>query len=293
MVEKSLIIQSAVNIAQKISASAIIIMSDDLPFDIDTDIPVVMASPTVMMAVSPIFEAEETSEEKESAKRLQALSKTLFYKASSGTEHILDASALAFIGNLINGDQVVGIISHGGTFTIVVHNLKDNPVVQELRACTERINLNVLKSVLNVAMDLGIHGREGKPIGTAFIVGDTQEVMRRSHQLVLNPYAGHPKDECQILEPSTWETVKEFAQLDGIFIVDSDGYIHASGRYLDVDAREVEMLKGLGGRHTSAAAITRDTEALAVTVSESDGIVRIYKDGIQAIEIDPRASKVS
>ncbi len=144
-----------------------------------------------------------------------------------------------------------------------------------------------------IAMDLGAYGREGKPVGTAFIIGDMEEVMKRSHQLVLNPFFGHPKEELNIRDSAKWETVKEFAQLDGIFVTDSHGYIHAAGRYLDVNAKEVEMINGLGGRHASAAAITRDTEAIAVTTSESDGVVRVYKDGIQIIEIDPRASKVS
>jgi diadenylate cyclase len=99
-------------------------------------------------------------------------------------------------------------------------------------------------------------------------------------------------EECSILEPLNWETVKEFAQMDGMFVIDSNGYIRASGRYLDVDAREVDIIKGLGGRHASAAAITRDTEAVAITVSESEGMIRIYKDGLQIIELDPRTSKV-
>jgi len=39
------------------------------------------------------------------------------------------------------------------------------------------------------------------------------------------------------------------------------------------------MEKGLGGRHTSAAAITRDTETVAITVSktgESSGYSRTH-----------------
>ncbi len=293
MVEKSLIIQSAVNIAEEISASAIIIMSNDLPLEIDTHIPVMLASTSAMMAADHLLEASNVEEGKDSTRRLQAISETLYYKGTLGSERISDASAIAFITNILTADHVVGIVSHGETTSIVVHDLKANPVVKELRACSERVNLNILKSVLMIAMDLGAYGREGKPVGTAFIIGDMEEVMKRSHQLVLNPFFGHPKEELNIRDPAKWETVKEFAQLDGIFVMDSHGYIHAAGRYLDVDAREVEMVKGLGGRHASAAAITRDTEAIAVTTSESDGMVRVYRDGIQIIEINPRASKVS
>lgn len=293
MLDKKKIMQLAADMAKDISACAIIIMSADIPHDVETDIPILVAAPTPTFAASPIFEAENTHEIKDDEKRLQTTTKTITFKAATGSDLISDASAMAFISNFINGDRIVGLVSNNETFTIVVHNLKDNPLVQELKACTERIDLKVLQAVLHVALDLGMSGREGKSVGTAFIIADTEEVMKRSHQLVLNPYLGHPKEECNILEPLNWETVKEFAQLDGMFVLDSEGYIHASGRYLDVDAREVETVMGLGGRHTSAAAITRDTEAVAVTVSESDGMIRIYKDGIQIIELDPRASKLS
>lgn len=292
MVDRKIIMQSAVNIAKEISASAIIIMSSDLPQDIGTDIPVLIASPSATLAAAPILETSNQMEGKDPAERLQVLSKVLLNKASTGSEYLLDASAIAFINNLVTGDKVVGVVSHGGAFTIVVHDLKDNKIVKELRACADRINLSILKSVLIIAMDLGIHGREGKSIGTGFIIGDAEEVMKRSHQLVLNPFFGHAKEECNILEKSGWENVKEFSQLDGIFILDDEGNILAAGRYLDVNARDVVALKGLGGRHASAAAITRDTEAIAITVSESGGVVRVYKDGIQIIELDAGISKV-
>jgi diadenylate cyclase len=292
MIDKNLIIRTAANIAKDISACAIIIMSADLSLNIDTDIPVLMASPTAMMMVSPVFEREDYNKENGLGQKLQVLSNTLYYKASLGSDLILNASAVAFIKNLLDGNLVVGIVSHGRTTSIVVHDLKDNNMIKELKSCSERVNIDILQSVLIIGMDIGLYGREGKSVGTAFIIGDTEEVMQRSHQLVLNPYFGHPEEERNICEPKKWETVKEFAQLDGMFILDSEGLIHAAGRYLDVDAREVETMKGLGGRHTSAAAITRDTEAVAVTVSESDGAIRVYRDGIQIIEINPRTSKV-
>jgi len=66
-------------------------------------------------------------------------------------------------------------------------------------------------------------------------------------------------------------------------VIDETGIIHAAGRYLDVDGKNVDIEKGLGGRHVSAAAISRDTVAIAVTVSESGGVIRIYKDAKEAI----------
>ncbi|KAF5412684.1 MAG: hypothetical protein C5S43_01445 [Candidatus Methanocomedens sp.] len=293
MSDKEVIIRTAAEIASKISASAIIIMSDDISPDLEVDIPVLIASPNAMMAVCPAFEDEKVEDEKKPAEKLQTLSKTLYHKVSTGTEYINDASATAFINDLLSGEKVVGVISYGGTSSILIHDLKENNMVKELKSCTERVKLDALRSVLSIAMGLGAYGREGKPVATAFIIGDSEEVMKRSHQLVLNPYLGHSPEVSYICDTNTWETVKEFSQLDGVFILDGDGYVQAGGRYLDVNAREVLTMKGLGGRHASAAAITRDTEAVAVTVSESDGVVRVYRDGIQILELDPRVSKLS
>ncbi len=293
MVDKTLIIQTATNIAQEISACAIIIMSADLSLNIDTSIPVLMASPTTMMMAGPILAGDDLDDGKGPAQRLQNLSNILYRKASSGSEYIIDASAAAFIKNLLEGDRVVGIVSYEGTTSIVIHDLKDNHIVEELKVCSEMIDLDILQSVLLIAIELGTYGREGRSIGTAFIIGDTKEVMKRSHQLVLNPFSGHPEKERNIRDTIRWETVKEFSQLDGVFILDSEGFLIAAGRYLDVDARDVETVKGLGGRHASAAAITRETETVAVTVSESDGAIRIYRDGIQILEINPRSFEVS
>jgi DNA integrity scanning protein DisA with diadenylate cyclase activity len=40
----------------------------------------------------------------------------------------------------------------------------------------------------------------------------------------------------------------------------------------------------------AAASITKNTNAIAVTVSQSGGIVRVFKDGKIVFETDPRAN---
>ncbi|MDP3105517.1 MAG: hypothetical protein Q8M95_13035, partial [Candidatus Methanoperedens sp.] len=41
----------------------------------------------------------------------------------------------------------------------------------------------VMESVFNIAREISIEGREGKPVGTSFIVGNSKEVLARSKQL--------------------------------------------------------------------------------------------------------------
>lgn len=179
----------------------------------------------------------------------------------------------------IHGDENMGFI--------LSYDLSKSATFEDFKDTLSRIDPFALHSTITLAMEIGREGREGQPIGTAFIVGDEMEVMRRSHQLILNPFEGHPVEVRDIKNRENWETIKEFAQLDGVFIISSDGIILSAGRYLDVDARGVRVRAGLGGRHIAAAAITRETEAIAVTVSKSGGIVRVYKDGEEIMEMDP------
>lgn len=136
----------------------------------------------------------------------------------------------------------------------------------------------VMKSVLEVATEISDEGREGKPIGTAFLIGDSKSVLEKSKQLVMNPFEGHPHERRLVTNPDIWENIKEFAQLDGAFVISDDGFIECAGRYLTADAR-ANLPEGFGTRHSSVAAITMVTNSIGVVVSQSGGGIRIIKKG--------------
>jgi DNA integrity scanning protein DisA with diadenylate cyclase activity len=81
--------------------------------------------------------------------------------------------------------------------------------------------------------------------------------------------------------------VKEIAQIDGAFVIRHDGVILCAGRYLDVPAKGIQLPKGLGTRHLAAAAISKSTEAIAITVSSSTRTVRIFRKGKIAMQSNP------
>lgn len=82
------------------------------------------------------------------------------------------------------------------------------------------------------------------------------------------------------------ETVKELARLDGAFIVSSEGIVLSACRYLNASADGINLLLGLGSRHMAAASMTRETQALAVVVSESS-VVRVFERGELVEELIP------
>lgn len=154
--------------------------------------------------------------------------------------------------------------------------------------CSERrgINPDTLKEVIILAVEIAREGREGRRIGTMFVVSDTENVMRHSRSLILDPLLGHPDELKQISNPDMRETVKELAQLDGAFVVSDEGTVISACRYLDSLSEGIDLPLGLGSRHIAAASITKLTKSVAVVVSESS-VVRILDDGEIVSEIIP------
>jgi diadenylate cyclase len=137
----------------------------------------------------------------------------------------------------------------------------------------------VIDAVFRVAREIAREGREGKAVGTSFVVGDTATVLNNSRQFVLNPFHGHQEKERQILDSRLDGNIKEFAQLDGAFIISGTGIVEAAGRYITVDMSQVDIPGGLGSRHSSIAGITRVTRSVGIVVSQSGGLITVFRDG--------------
>ncbi|MBU0505111.1 diadenylate cyclase, partial [bacterium] len=145
---------------------------------------------------------------------------------------------------------------------------------------------SVFEHALSLAIELGNKGKEGKPVGTIFVLGDEEKVMQLSRQMIINPFKGYEPEERNILNPILKETVRELSTVDGAFVIAGNGEVIAAGRYLGASTDDAEIPKGLGSRHIAAAGITALTNAIAVVISESSGDVRIFKNGkiLMAIE---------
>ncbi len=159
------------------------------------------------------------------------------------------------------------------------------PVCESTR-CTEA-RRRTLEEVVQLAVEIAREGREGRKIGTLFVVGAVEDVLERSRPLLLDPLYGHPDTLLRIERPDFRETVKELAQLDGAFVVRDDGTFVSAGRFVDVDVSAPDnFLPGLGTRHAAAASVSRTTDAVAVVVSQSS-VVRVFARGDVRAEIIP------
>jgi diadenylate cyclase len=154
--------------------------------------------------------------------------------------------------------------------------------------CSESrgVNNRTLRKVVNLAVEIAREGREGRKIGTLFVVGDTEAVLKHSRPMILDPLYGHPDESKRIDDPDVRETLKELAQLDGAFVVSDEGVVLSAARYIDALSNHLEVRLGLGSRHVAAASVSSRTDAVAVAVSESS-TVRMFDDGELVAEIVP------
>jgi diadenylate cyclase len=137
----------------------------------------------------------------------------------------------------------------------------------------------VFETLLGIVLELANEGREGKPVGSIFVLGDHEKVLSMSTQLVFNPFKGHPEEALNINQPQLKESLKEFSSIDGAFVIREDGVVLAAGRYLNAGYHGEALPQGLGTRHAAAAAITQATDSVAFAISESTGRVTIFRRG--------------
>ncbi|MDO9326236.1 MAG: PAS domain S-box protein [Methanoregula sp.] len=137
----------------------------------------------------------------------------------------------------------------------------------------------VFDAVFHICTEISIEGREGKPVGTTFLIGDTKNVLEKSRQIILNPFEGHKAEDRVVMNPGLKENIKALAQLDGAFIITGDGFVESVGRYITVDTSSVKLPPGMGTRHNSVAAITQVTKTVGIVVSQSGGVITIFRNG--------------
>ena len=157
---------------------------------------------------------------------------------------------------------------------------------QDVGALRELVPTRELARVLDIALRLSVEGREGKPIGTIFVIGEPEELEPHLRQLVLNPCLGHPRKARSIYNPEYLETVREYAAMDGAFIVSRKGVIEAAATYLAAPGGRTSLRPGLGARHAAAAAMTAATESVAIVLSESSGHITAYHEGSPILELE-------
>ena len=191
---------------------------------------------------------------------------------------------IAWINKAIRDEKgrISGILCIG-------HDITDRKREGEVRISTDTwkdlvvtdtdVRDEVFDAVFHICTEISIEGREGKPVGTTFLIGDTKKVLEKSRQIILNPFEGHRPELRVVTNPELNENIKALAQLDGAFVITGDGFVEAVGRYITVDSSNVSLPPGMGTRHNSVAALTSVTNAVGIVVSQSGGGITVFRNG--------------
>jgi DNA integrity scanning protein DisA with diadenylate cyclase activity len=181
-----------------------------------------------------------------------------------------------FEAGVIDSLSIVRLDEHLGRLT-----------AHDLRQLETAVPLDTLKTAVDLAVAIGREGREGKPVGALFVVGDHRNVLKHCRPLGFDPVKGYGTHERQLSDSKVREAIKEIAQLDGAFVVAADGTVVAACQHISAPTGDITLSKGLGARHWAAASISRVTGAIAITVSESNGTVRVFQNGETMLRIEP------
>ncbi len=183
-------------------------------------------------------------------------------------------------GTLDRDERVMVVISTD-IDTILTFSMEDIGVINLKEEIEDRLDLEILEAAFNIGTTIVREGKEGLPVGGLMILGDVNQVLKRTNESVRNPFKGCSKEDLNILDEEKQNTIIEYSMLDGALVVDRYGNPRAAGRYVmfkdDVDLNGL-VEEGLGGRHLAASYITHQTRAIAI-VASSEGAIRIYKDG--------------
>ena len=202
------------------------------------------------------------------------------------------ATVMAFSQGLLKGGDVFvfvsGVVGHGLDTLVVMRVGAEYELFRTVDQprLTEHIRRVVFQRVLTIALELAHEGREGKSVGAIFVIGDYREVQKYCQQNIINPFHGYTERQRNVLDDAMKDTLKEFASIDGAFVIKGTGVITSAGTTLRATLAGEELPQGLGSRHSAAASITAATKSIAVTVSESTGTVRIWRRGKMITELE-------
>ena len=199
---------------------------------------------------------------------------------------------------LKEGETVLCLTGHGEAKTVDTlikinfgEELESQVITIDAMNLSAEFNSQVVEALVQLTLEIGQQGYEGHSVGTIIVIGDSTAVMEKSRQLTLNPFQGISEAERNVLDPKIRDAVKTFAILDGAFIIREDGVVLAAGRYLQASSDRVKVPLGLGARHAATAAMTMETKAIAIAVSQTSGAVRVFKDGEIVLELHQTARR--
>ncbi len=276
------LIRNLLRFADEIDAEAILLFSDVFK---NQSLLSSFISRRIVLATRAVDIPEALSDK---ARGVVKLGRGDFSTDSAVQLAMLSAGSRGLLGN---GSRVVAVCGAKGSDTLDTVRIESpRTTVSRIysKATRESAHPEVFERAMQIMVELAEEGREGRPLGACMLIAEEEEVRGLTQQLTINPFRGYSENERNLVDPALEETVKEFAVLDGAFVISRNGVIQSAGTYLSPppDVR-VDLLSGLGARHRVAAAMTKATKAIALVLSQSTGRITVYKGGREVLSVTP------
>lgn len=168
-------------------------------------------------------------------------------------------------------DALLGMITGMGQTTLQTQT-------NEMAVITRTVNpkkLKKLQQIQKLCIDMAIDVVKAGE-GGLFVIGDTK------HYSTLFPNF-FENQKASVFDKGMNKVLVKLGQIDGAVVIDSSGFIKAYGAHL---ARQ-SPLPGHGTRHAAAKGISMQPGITAVLASQEGKVIRIFKNGVQLIEINP------
>lgn len=286
------VLEAAAALHNSTGAHAILILADGA-MDWDRLRQVIPAS------VADVIVAADSRNDLEGAEAAGLMALPLNKEKSPLLERLQHALLEAVADGLVKSDEDV-IAVYCGFEQHKLDSISHIRLDDRLRRLTSRdlqqlessVPLKSLKTIIDLAAQIGREGREGKKVGALFVIGDTRQVLKHCKDSGFDPLRGYKRELRNLNDPKVREDLKEIAQMDGAFVVSPDGIVEKSRQILEVTHANLSLSKGLGSRHWAAAAISQITKAIAIVVSQSTGTVRLFQNGDNVLRIEPMDNNV-
>lgn len=129
----------------------------------------------------------------------------------------------------------------------------------------------IQKVCIDMAIDIVKAGEGG-----LFVIGETKNY----HTLFPEFFE---TNNVTVFDKGMDKVLVKLGQIDGAVMIDSKGRVRAYGAHL---TRQIAM-PGNGTRHAAARGISQQPGITAVLASQEHKVVRIFRNGIQMVEINP------
>ncbi|MES1167434.1 MAG: diadenylate cyclase [Pseudomonadota bacterium] len=284
-----LMFREAERVATGASCGAIMVFGDTFVGGIEPGV-IQTRTKTILVTRNPIEPGEGHKEEFTETIQVRSFSNQRMAQLRSAVLIALTRGIVAFTDRVC---CLGGLMGSNQFDTLVVVDIErefQTLLTGHADLVPEDVKPEVIERVIAVATELAVEGREGRPVGCLFVVGDTEKVEKLSKPLVLNPFFGYKEEDRNILNPFMDETVKEFSSIDGAFIIRGDGVVVSAGSLIQAADYDHALPSGLGSRHAAAAAISVATQCISIVVSSSTGQVMLFRRGVMLPLTDKKMS---